>query len=175
MMRITVLAVALLVSSVAVAQMPKNDNKDFEYKGEASVKRAGTGDLMKRIEKWGTDYFKDATAFEIAIDDSTERFIEMDITETLVESHFGVNRTHKNRALSYHIKFDADRKDYAYTINKFHYKALEIDHKNRETQLDAKLSDIKGAATGSLEEEIHRRMETTIENFTKALEIELEE
>jgi len=59
MIRIVMLAIALLVSSVSMAQMPKNDNKEFEYKAQNSVKRAGTGDLMKRIEKWGNDYFKE--------------------------------------------------------------------------------------------------------------------
>jgi hypothetical protein len=175
MIRIVMLAIALLVSSVSMAQMPKNDNKEFEYKAQNSVKRAGTGDLMKRIEKWGNDYFKDVTSFTISIDDSTKRYVEMDVVESMVESHFGVNRTHKNRSLSYHIKFDADRKDYNYSINEFYYKALEVDHKNRETQLDAKLSDIKGAASGSLEEEVHMKMEQVIESFSKALEIELED
>lgn len=175
MMRITTLALALLVSSVSFAQMPKNDNKDFEYKGEKSVKRAGTGDLMKRIEKWGNDYFKEASSYTIAIDDTTKRYVEMDVTEAMVESHFGVNRTHSNRSLSYHIKFDADRKDYIYVINDFYYKALEVDNKNRETQMDAKLSEIKGAASGSLEEEVHMKMEQVIESFSKALEIELED
>ena len=175
MMRIAILAIALLVSSASFAQMPKNDNKDFEYKAEKSVKRAGTGDLMKRIEKWGNDYFKDALSYEIAIDDSTERYVEMCIKESMVESHFGVNRTHKNRSLKYHIKFDAERKDYTYTVNDFHYEALEIDNKNRETQLDSKLSDIKGAASGSLEEEVHMKMAQVIESFIKELETELED
>jgi len=173
MMRSIFLSAALLMVSSVFAQIPKNDDKDFEYKAEISVKRAGTGDLMKRIEKWGNDYFKDAVAYKIAIDDTTNRYVEMDITQSMVESHFGVNRTHKNRSLDYHLKFDADRKVYTYTVNQFHYNALELDKKNRETQLDGKLSEIGSAASGSLEEEVHMVMERMIESFSKALETEL--
>lgn len=157
------------------AQMPKNDNKEFEYQGTADVRRAGSGDLIKRLSKWGNEYFSDALSLKVAVDDSTKRFVEIDVTEPLVEMHFGVNRTHKERSISYHIKFDTDRKSYLYWINDFRYKALEIDHKGREQQHDDLLSEIKSAATKSLEEEMHARMKDVIESFKKAAETELAE
>ena len=174
-LQITLFTLLLLMGQSLFAQMPKNDDKEFEYTGEADVRRAGAGDLVKRLGKWGTEYFADAMALHVAVDDSTERFVEIDVTEQLVEMHFGVNRTHKDRSIRYHLKFDTERKSYAYWINDFHYKALEIDHKNREENHDDLLSEIKSAATKSLEEEMHARMLGVIESFKEAAEAEIEE
>lgn len=158
----------------ALAQMPKNADKDFEYSGEATVRKAGSGDLLKRFEHWAKDYFSDATSVDVAVDDSTERYVEVKVVESLVESHFGVNYTHKDRSLTYLMQFDADRKNYKYKINGFYYKAIEIDRKGRETPIDSKLSEVKGASTKSLDEELHERMQGVIASFTEAAEKELE-
>jgi hypothetical protein len=168
-------AVMMITGHSVFAQMPKNDEKAFEYYGEATVKRAGSGDLQKRLVQWAKQNLQDEAQFTMSVDDSTHRFIEIDVTERLVESHYGVNRTHKDRGLSYHIKFDTDRKDYQYWINGFKYKALEVDHKGRETQHDGRLEDIKSAASKSLEEDVHVRMTELVESFTKAAEVELVE
>jgi hypothetical protein len=165
----------LLSAQVAWSQMPTNSDKKFEYNAAASVKKAGTGDLVKRFEHWAHSYFDEAKSVEILVDDSTNRVVEIKVTEDMVESHFGVNRVHKNRSLTYHIKFDAERKNYTYWINGFYYKATEIDHKGRETAHDAALEDIKSAASKSLEEEIHAKIESMIDSFTRAAEIDLED
>jgi hypothetical protein len=170
-----VVTLSFFLPTVLLAQMPKNDEKMYEYHEEASVRRAGSGDLVKRFEHWANGYFANAASYTIAVDDSTERYVNIDVTQELAEMMFGVNRTHKDRTISYHIKFDCDRKDYQYWINEFKYKALEIDHKNRETQHDDYLSDIKSAATKSLDEEIHGLMEDVITSFKAAAEIELED
>ncbi|NQV51634.1 MAG: hypothetical protein HQ500_00540, partial [Flavobacteriales bacterium] len=68
------------MSQSLFAQMPKNDNKEFEYTGEADVRRAGSGDLVKRLGKWGNEYFADAMAIKVAIDDSPERVVELEVT-----------------------------------------------------------------------------------------------
>ncbi|NQV53819.1 MAG: hypothetical protein HQ500_11580 [Flavobacteriales bacterium] len=86
-----------------------------------------------------------------------------------------MNRTHKDRSISYHLTFDTERKSYKYWINDFRYKALEIDHKNREVNHDDLLSEIKSAATKSLEEEMHARLLDVIESFKEAAEAEIEE
>lgn len=174
-MRIAVLALVCLMTTSAYAQIPKNDNKEYEYYGESSVRKAGTGDLVKRFGAWAEEYFKEAHEVVVLVDDSTERFVEVEVTEKPVDMHFGVGRVHKERALKYHLKFDCDRKNYKYWVNKFHYEALEVDNKGREERHSNSLSEIKSAATKSLKEEVHTRMTDMIEAFGKAAEIDIED
>jgi hypothetical protein len=156
------------------AQMPKNDEKKYEYYGENTVRRAGSGDLQKRLAHWGENTLE-AEKVEVMVDDSTERYVEINVTEKMVESYFGVNRKHEDRVLKYHIKFDTDRKDYKYWVNKFEYQATEIDKKGEKTQLNGYISDLKTAASKSLEEEVHNKMQDLIASFSEAAEMELEE
>lgn len=174
-MRFTLLSlIVCFLSTTAFAQIPKNDEKQFEYYGENSVRRAGSGDLQKRLTKWANTYFDNAKV-EVLVDDSTERYVEVNVSQPMVEAYFGVKRKHEDRLLKYHIKFDAERKDYSYKINRFEYQAKEIDHKGEEEQLNGYLSDLKTAARKSLEEEVHNMMMALIESFEEAAETELEE
>ncbi|MEX2595697.1 MAG: hypothetical protein WEC59_02120 [Salibacteraceae bacterium] len=165
----------LLVATSVMAQIPKNDDKQFEYHAEESVRRAGSGDLVKRLNYWANEYFSDEASLKISPDTTSDDIFYVDVTKELVESYFGVNRKHQNRSLSFHIKFLAERKDYQYWINDFKYKATEIDKKGRETLLDGQLSELKTAASKSLEEEVHLMMTNMIEAINKAAETELEE
>lgn len=167
------LSAFLLLSSLMLAQIPKNDAKEFEYQGAATVKRAGSGELQQRMVKWANSYFE-GMKVEVLVDDTTKRIVEVNVTESLVENYFGVNRKHADRVLKYHIKFDADRKDYKYWINKFEYSAQETDPKGQVNAVNGKLNELKTAANKSLQEEVHAKMLAIIESFTQAAEQELE-
>jgi len=107
-------------------------------------------------------------------DDSTNRYLDITIEEPMVESHFGVARKHSDRKLTYHIKFDIDRKSYFYWVNEFNYAALEVDKKGVETNLNANLSDLKTAARKAILEEVDTRIEEVIKAFGEAAEIDIE-
>jgi len=174
-MKSNMLIAGLVVLTLNVfAQVPTNSSKSYEYSAEQSVRKASSGDLVLRFEKWGKEYFKNHSA-SISVDDTTQRYVEIQVTEKMVENHFSVNRTHKNRALTYHIKFDTDRKDYTYWINGFKYEALEIDKKGNEISLSGPLEELKTPARKSLLEEINERMTVVISELEKGAEIEIED
>lgn len=174
MKSLLLIAVAsLMIHSSSFAQIPTNSEKKFEYHAEADVRRAGTGDIINRLNNWAKTYYQDMS-LTISRDDSTNRFLDIQVEEGMVESHFGVARKHSERKLSYHIKFDCDRKSYFYWINDFRYAALEVDKKGVETNLDTELNELKTAARKAILEEVHTRMEGIIEAFKEAAEIDIE-
>ena len=170
---ITLIISIILSVSFAGAQIPTNSEKQFEYHAEADVRRAGTGDIMDRLNNWAKTYYQDMS-LTINRDDSTNRFLDIQIEESMVENHFGVARKHSDRKLSYHVKFDIDRKSYFYWVNDFHYAALEVDKKGVETNLDADLNELKTAARKAILEEVHSRMAEIIEAFMEAAETDIQ-
>lgn len=162
----------LLIAMAGMAQMPTNDDKKFEYKKAMTVKRASTGDLHARFSVWGEGYFKDAQV-EWDVDDTNYRYVTMNVTENMIESHFGVNRSHKDRKLSYTLMFDTDKKNYTYTLNNIRYSCVEVDRKGVEMEMGGPFEDFKSPASRSVEEEIHNNLTTVIESFKKAAEKEL--
>lgn len=167
-------AIGVLMTTMAVAQIPVNKEKQYEYTGTTEVKRVSTGELQKRFIYWAKDYYA-KTNYSIEVDDTTKRWVTIDATIALPESHFGVNRTHKDRQLSYTLKVDAYKKTYTYWINNLRYKATEIDRKGVEIPLSGKFEDIKTPAKMSVEEEIHNALQGVIVSFSKAVELPLPE
>ena len=170
---LTAVITILLSSSLTVAQIPTNSEKQYEYHAEADVRRAGTGDIMDRLNHWAKSFYQDMS-LTVVQDDSTNRYLDITIEEPMVESHFGVARKHSDRKLTYHIKFDIDRKSYFYWVNEFNYAALEVDKKGVETNLNANLSDLKTAARKAILEEVGTRIEEVIKAFGEAAEIDIE-
>jgi len=157
-----------------MAQIPTNDEKNYEYHEDLEVKRASSGELQQRFIHWAKEYYA-GQQYTMDIDKEEERFVTIQATAKMPESHFGVNRTHKDRELSYTLKFDAVKKKYSYWINNIQYKCIEVDRKGEETRISGRFEDFKGPTKASVESEINNLLEGVIESFTKAAEVELPE
>ena len=165
-------AAVLACLAAGIAQIPKNAEKHYEYKEIVTLKRAGTGDIYRRLEKWAGDKF-DADR-EVLLDDTNNRFITIETEMTLPESHFGVNRTHRDRIVQFLLKFDIDRKEYTYSLTEIRYRHEEENNKGMVTQDSLLLEQLKGPTTKSVEEEVDLTMRALIDEFKEAALTELE-
>jgi hypothetical protein len=172
-----IVVLSLFIGAAVIAQVPMNKTtKKYEFHNETplSVGSAGSNELINRFYYWGLAEFADYK-YEVTRDDSTFRSVTFKVVMPMVENHYGVKFTHKDRALTYTLKFDAEKKDYSYWINDFEYKATEVDRKNREEKLDTKLEDFKGAAKTALLEELDLMFTTMIDSLAWAGEVALTE
>lgn len=172
-------AIALLAVIAASAQIPKfkriptNDDKQYEYKTEVEVDRAGTGDVMKRLDYWSKNYFKSGKA-RVSVDPENENVLIVEAQIPLAESHFSVSRVHKDRMLKFQIHFDCDKKSYVYSVNDIKYKTLET-YKKGDIEYDGLLSEFKSPTKASVEEEVDRFIQDMIIDFRKSANTKLED
>lgn len=175
--KIITVVLSLFVGYTVVAQLPLNkETKKYELHNETplSVSSAGSNELVNRFYYWGLDEFSDVK-YTVERDDTTFRSVTFSVVTPLVENHYGVKFTHKDRELTYKLKIDAEKKDYSYWIYDFNYKATEVDRKNREEKLDGKLEDFKGAAKAALLEELDLMFTTMIDSMAWYVEDALTE
>lgn len=165
-------ALGMLMVMNLAAQIPVNSEKNYEYHGKAEVKRASSGELQQRFIHWANDYFA-KHRFSLEEDKAEKRLVTIQATMKMPESHFGVNRMHKDRELSYTLRFDAVKKEYSYWLNNIQYKGVEVDRKGVETSFSGRFEDFKGPTKASVESEIHNMLEGVVGSFTEAAEIEL--
>lgn len=165
-------SLGMIMALSLAAQIPVNSEKNYEYHGKAEVKRASSGELQQRFIHWANDYFA-KHHHSIEEDKAEKRFVTIQATMKMPESHFGVNRMHKDRELSYTLKFDAVKKEYSYWLNNIQYKGVEVDRKGVETSFSGRFEDFKSPTKASVESEIHNMLEGVIESFAKAADIEL--
>lgn len=147
----------------AHAQIPSNSQKHYEYKETLEVKKAGSGDLYKRFEKWANEKY--AANSVILLDDTNNRFITIATSMTLPESHFGVNRIHRNRVVEYMMKFDMEKKVYTYQVFEIRYMFEEEDRKGGTTQDSLLLEQFKSPTKKSVEEEVDLAFRKLIEEI----------
>ena len=172
-------AIAILAVVVASAQIPKfkriptNDDKQYEYKSETEVDRAGTGDLMKRLEYWSQNYFTSGQA-RVSVDPENKNVLIVETQIPLPESHFSVSRVHKDRILKFQIQFDCDKKTYVYSVKDIKYKTLET-YKKGDVEYDGLLSEFKSPTKASVEEEVDRLIQEMIIDFQKSANTKLED
>lgn len=172
-------AIAILAVVAASAQIPKfkriptNDDKQYEYKAETEVDRAGTGDLMKRLEYWSQNYFTSGQA-RVSVDPENKNVLIVETQIPLPESHFSVSRVHKDRMLKFQIQFDCDKKTYVYSVKDIKYKTLET-YKKGDVEYDGLLSEFKSPTKASVEEEVDRLIQEMIIDFQKSANTKLED
>lgn len=157
---------------VSFAQIPVNAQKKYEYAEATTVTRASAKDIQRRLHLWAKDYYKN-NRHEVLIDDTNYRFITITATQKMPNSFFQVNRSHKERELTYTMVFDTDRKDYSYKINNFHYKCIEVDRKGAEVTHDVALELFKTPSKMSVDKEVHEHMQNVISAFKKGVEIDI--
>jgi hypothetical protein len=171
--------IAIMAVLAASAQIPKfkriptNDDKQYEYKAEAEVDRAGTGDLLKRLEYWSKNYFENGKA-RVSIDPENKNVLLVDTEIPMAESHFSVSRVHKDRVLKFQIQFDCEKKTYVYAVKDIKYKTLET-YKKGDIQYDGLLSDLKSPTKASVEEEVDRFIQEMIIDFKKSANTSLDD
>ncbi len=159
-------------AGAASAQIPSNSDKQYEYKESLTVKRAGTGDLYRRFEKWTGEKF--GPTAEIMLDDTNKESITVGATMTLPESHFGVNRIHRKRLVEYTLKLEMDRKDYTYTISEIRYLFEEEDRKGATMQDSLLLQQFRSPTKKSVETEVDAEFRKLIEEINVAAATELD-
>lgn len=179
-LKYSLIAIALGITSYAGAQIPKfknipsNEEKQYEYKADAEVDRAGSGDLLERIDFWAKNSLGENAKAHAYKDEADKNILHVDVEVQLPEAHFSVSRVHKNRKLNYSITFNCDKKEYTYTINQIKYSALES-YKKGDIQIDGLLSEMKSPTKLSVEEEINLYFQGIIESFSDYANTDIED
>ena len=163
----------LVLANTVIAQIPENKaTKRFEYHESLTVERAGDNDVINRLYKWGNEYFKDEK-FKAERDDKTFKTASFKVNKSMVENHFGVNHVHTKRILSFDLKFEAEKKDYQYSLTNMKYECVEADRKGIESTISVNLEEYKGPAKRSLYEEIDLVCKQIIEEMQYGAEEEM--
>lgn len=178
-LKYTLVIAALAASTLVSAQIPKfshipsNDDKQYEYKGEAEVDRAGTGELLERLQYWGETHFADdkARAYQ---DPQNKDILLIDVEHEMPEAHFSVSRTHSKRKLKFQISMNCDKKNYTYSIHDIKYEATES-YKKGDFDYNGLLSDFKSPTKSSVEEEVDRYIQELILSFKETAQIPIDE
>lgn len=167
----------LLLSSLSCtlsAQLEiEKETKKYAYSNdEMSVQKAGSGDLINRLYYWGVAEFE---PYEVVVerDDTTFKSVIFKVTQPLVPHRFGTKHLHKDRVLRYTLEFNAEKKEYKYRIDDFHYKCLEILQDGEEVKVDGPLEGYKGASKRSLLDEVEMMCEAMVDAFSAAAEEEI--
>jgi len=178
-LRYTLAIAALAASTLVTAQIPKfshipsNDDKQYEYKADAEVDRAGTGELLERLQYWGETHFADDKA-RAYIDPQNKDILLIDVEHEMPEAHFSVSRTHTKRKLKFQISMNCDKKNYTYSVHDIKYEATES-YKKGDFDYNGLLSDFKSPTKSSVEEEVDRYIQDVIESFKETAQIHIEE
>lgn len=175
MRRVNLIVIALLcVASSAFAQIPMNAQKKYEYTESLSVKRASSRELQRRFIVWAEGFYKDMD-YKMTIDDTTNRYVNIAVRQKMPFIHFQVNRSHKDRELSYLLTFDAVKKDYTYSIKNIEYQCIEIDRKGAESNISGPYELFKNPTKMSVDSDIDESLRAVIKSFKEASEIVLPE
>jgi hypothetical protein len=178
-LKYTLAIAALAASTLVTAQIPKfshipsNDDKQYEYKADAEVDRAGTGELLERLQYWGETHFADDKA-RAYIDPQNKDILLIDVEHEMPEAHFSVSRTHTKRKLKFQISMNCDKKNYTYSIHDIKYEATES-YKKGDFEYNGLLSDFKSPTKFSVEEEVDRYMQELILTFKETAQIPIDE
>lgn len=173
-MKLKIYLSALIIgfSGFVGAQIPKfksiptNEEKQYEYKAEAEVDRAGTGELLERLEFWAENGLGENAKIHAYKDEADKNVFHVDVDAILPDAHFSISRVHKNRKLNYSIHFNCEKKNYTYAINEIKYGALES-YKKGDIQIEGLLSEMKSPTKMSVEEEVNNYFEGIIASITK--------
>lgn len=141
---------------------------------DLSVDKAGDGDVVNRAFYWGQEEFADDNV-TVLRDDSTFKSITFKVKRPMVENHYGVKFTHKERELGFDLLIEADKKDYKYRFDHFTYKAKEVDRKGNVVPYEGTLEAFKGAAKKGLIEELDLMLNTLVDSMKVDLEVEMTE
>ncbi|MDP4663894.1 MAG: hypothetical protein NWQ55_09890 [Salibacteraceae bacterium] len=178
-LKYTLAVAAFAVSTLVTAQIPKfshipsNDDKQYEYKADAEVDRAGTGELMERLQYWGETHFTGdkVRAYQ---DPQNKNILLIDVEHEMPEAHFSVSRTHTKRKLKFQISMNCDKKNYTYSVHDLKYEATES-YKKGDFDYNGLLSDFKSPTKSSVEEEVDRYMQELILSFKETAQIPIDD
>lgn len=169
-MRYFIVTLLLVIGLAAQAQIPTNTDKKYEYTEALTVKRASSKELQRRFVTWAKEYYKPGMA-TIEAEDTTFRWVNIKAKHAMPVSFFQVNRSHRDRELSYTLVFDTDKKNYTYSLSNIEYACVEVDRKGVEVSHSGPFENFKTPAKMSAEAEVHELLQSVISSFKVGAEV----